>query len=162
MSEVDVPTKGGKKSIIVHLNVVPFIDMMTILVMFLLMTAVWTRTGRLTADQAVSPPNQQKKQDQKEPPKRLMILVTKNSVKVKFGDQIPKEIPVEGFVGVIKPLQSYLKSIKGQLSANQKVVVAPIDDLLYQKLIRVIDTLAGVGLNNVMVSDFESVAPQMM
>ena len=161
MSEVDVPTKGGKKSIIVHLNVVPFIDMMTILVMFLLMTAVWTRTGRLTADQAVSPPNQQKKEQQKEPPKRLMILVMKGSVKAKYGDMAPREFPVTGQIGPIKGLAEFIKSIKSQLSANQKVVVAPVDDLVYQGLIRVVDTLAGLGLNNVMVADAESVAPEM-
>ena len=161
MAEVDVPTKGGKKkNIIVHLNVVPFIDMMTILVMFLLMTAVWTKTGRITADQAVAQPQKQK--EQKEPPKRLMILITRNTIQAKFGNQPPVHFDKVDKKYDLTAFTKWLHSLKGQLKKNQKVIVAPVDNLMYAYLIHVMDACVGEGLNNIMVADADSVAPQMM
>jgi len=161
MAEVDVPTKGGKKkNIMVELNVVPFIDMMTILVMFLLMTAVWAKTGRITADQAVAPPNQQKK-EQKEPPKRLTILITKDNIQAKFGDQQTVHFERTGQTYNMKGFSKWLHSLKGELPKTQKVIIAPVDNLLYEYLVHVMDACVGQGLNNIMVADADSVAPNM-
>jgi len=161
MAEIDVPTKGGKKkNIMVHLNVVPFIDMMTILVMFLLMTAVWSKTGRITADQAVAQPKQQK--EQKEPPKRLTILITKNDIEAKFGAEPTVRFGRSGTSYDIKGFTKWLHSLKGQLPKTQKVILASDDDLMYAYLIHVMDACEGEGLTNIMVSDAASVASQLM
>jgi len=161
MAEIDVPTKGGKKkNIMVHLNVVPFIDMMTILVMFLLMTAVWSKTGRITADQAVAQPKQQK--EQKEPPKRLTILITKNAIEAKFGSEPTVQFAKAGQKYDIKGFTKWLHGIKGELPKTQKVIVAPKDDIMYAYLIHVMDACIGEGLSNIMVSDAASIASQMM
>lgn len=160
MAEVDVPTKGGKKkNIMVHLNVVPFIDMMTILVMFLLMTAVWSKTGRITADQAVAQPHKQK--EQKEPPKRLTILITKDTIQAKFGTESTVHFDRTGTSYDIKGFAKWLHGLKGSLPKTQKVIIAPVDNLLYAYLVHVMDACVGEGLNNIMVADADSVAPQM-
>jgi len=43
--------KGTKKSLNVELNLVPYIDLLTCMVAFLLITAVWTQLARLSASQ---------------------------------------------------------------------------------------------------------------
>ena len=43
--------KSGKKSLNAELNLVPYIDLLTCMVAFLLITAVWTQLARLNASQ---------------------------------------------------------------------------------------------------------------
>ena len=42
---------GGKKPLNADLNLVPYIDLLTCMVSFLLITAVWTQLARLRASQ---------------------------------------------------------------------------------------------------------------
>ena len=48
---VDTGGKGGKKSVNADLNLVPYIDLLTCMVAFLLITAVWSQLARLEAHQ---------------------------------------------------------------------------------------------------------------
>ena len=48
---VDTGGKGGKKSVNADLNLVPYIDLLTCMVSFLLITAVWSQLARLEVDQ---------------------------------------------------------------------------------------------------------------
>jgi biopolymer transport protein ExbD len=43
--------KSGKKSVNADLNLVPYIDLLTCMVAFLLITAVWSQLARLEAHQ---------------------------------------------------------------------------------------------------------------
>src|SRR6059058_5614089 len=66
-----VGTGDGKKSVNVELNIVPFIDLMSCLTAFLLVTAVWVNTAGLD-NQAAG-----KKRDDiasKDPPKVAVLL----------------------------------------------------------------------------------------
>src|SRR3954468_4211784 len=48
---VDTGGKGGKKSVNADLNLVPYIDLLTCMVSFLLITAVWSQLARLEGHQ---------------------------------------------------------------------------------------------------------------
>src|SRR5450432_441194 len=48
---VDSGDKGGKKSVNAELLLVPYIDLLTCMVAFLLITAVWTQIARLEVQQ---------------------------------------------------------------------------------------------------------------
>ena len=49
---------GGRVRNLNHdLNLVPFIDLLTVCITFLIMTAVWTQLSSLKVDQAISDPN---------------------------------------------------------------------------------------------------------
>ena len=43
-----IDTGGDKKSVNVHLNIVPFIDLMSCLTAFLLVTAVWSNLAQIS------------------------------------------------------------------------------------------------------------------
>lgn len=44
---------GGKKSLVAEVNVIPFIDLMSCLISFLLISAVWTQLARINVSQKV-------------------------------------------------------------------------------------------------------------
>src|SRR5688572_21278251 len=75
---------GGRKSVDLDLNLVPFIDMMSVLVAFLLITAVWTNFTRIDVKQrGVAPPSE------KQPPvevRAISVLVASEAVWVGAGD----------------------------------------------------------------------------
>jgi biopolymer transport protein ExbD len=63
---------GGKRSVNQELPLIPFIDFLLCLVMFLLVTAVWSQMARINADaQVPGPPNPDKEET---PPKKEKTL----------------------------------------------------------------------------------------
>lgn len=155
----EAPSKGGKKSLNVDLNLVPFIDLMTVCVTFLLLTAVWTQTNRINIDQSVAKPQ---KIEQKEPPKRLIVMVDKNGYTVKWADERPEPIPMSGGKYNKEALKAKLKELKEKVPKDQKVMVAPEDSVSYDDMIGAMDVCNQVGLDNIMVADAASVAGEMM
>ncbi len=150
-------TRGGKKSLNVDLNLVPMIDLMVVCVTFLLMTAVWTQTGRITVDQSVQKP--QPKQEQTEPPKRLTILVDAKGYTVKFADGQPVSIPKTKGEYDVEKLQEHLKEL--ELKQDQKIIVAPEDSIPYKDMIATMDNCMEVGLDNLVVADAQAAANEM-
>src|SRR5260370_38952898 len=55
--------KGGKKALDVEFNLVPFIDLLSCCISFLLITAVWTQIAGLQVASSGGPPDQQQKQE---------------------------------------------------------------------------------------------------
>src|SRR5436309_14146890 len=55
--------KGGKKALDAELNLVPFIDLLSCCISFLLITAVWTQIAGLQVASSGGPPEQQQKQE---------------------------------------------------------------------------------------------------
>ena len=74
MAGIDVGGGHGRRSVNQELPLVPFIDFLLCLVMFLLVTAVWSQMARLNADaQVPGPPNPDKDiEEQKKAPTSLM------------------------------------------------------------------------------------------
>ena len=66
-------SKGGKKPLDAQINLVPFIDLMAVMISFLIMTAVWTQIGRLQVSQSGGPSNDEQKEDTKTVPVTLLI-----------------------------------------------------------------------------------------
>jgi biopolymer transport protein ExbD len=162
MGGVSEPMPGGKgkKSLVVDLNLVPFIDLLTVCITFLLLTAVWTQTGRINIDQSVQKP--QKVEPQKEPPKRLTIMIDEKGYSLKWADEPVQTIPAGGGIYDTERLKEELKKLKERLPKDQRVIVAPKDTIPYKEMIAVMDTCMSLGLSNIMVADAASVAGEMM
>lgn len=65
---------GGRRSVNQELPLVPFIDFLLCLVMFLLVTAVWSQMARLNADaQVPGPPNPDKELEEQKKDKTLHL-----------------------------------------------------------------------------------------
>src|SRR4030088_214870 len=55
--------KGGKKALDAELNLVPFIDLLSCCISFLLITAVWTQIAGLQVSSSGGPPEPQTRQE---------------------------------------------------------------------------------------------------
>ena len=65
---------GGKRSVNQELPLIPFIDFLLCLVMFLLVTAVWSQMARINANASVpGPPNPDKELEEKPKDKTLHV-----------------------------------------------------------------------------------------
>jgi len=137
---MSVSIQGGKsrrKSLNADLNLVPYIDLLTCMVAFLLITAVWTQLARLQAQQKgqgqageETPPVQQDK---------IIVIVNQEGFNLVVGqDQTP--IPKRGQDYDFEKLAGELKKAKDTHPDKNDVQVASEDQIVFDTLIRTMDT----------------------
>jgi biopolymer transport protein TolR len=131
------PGKGGKKSLNVDLNLVPYIDLLTCMVAFLLITAVWTQLSRLQAQQ-----KGQGQAGEETPPElqtKIVVVVNQEGFSLVVGqEQTP--IPKHGTDYDFEKLAAELKKAKDTHPDKNDVQVASEDQIVFDTLIRTMDT----------------------
>ena len=143
--------KGGKKPLDAELNLVPFIDLLSCCIAFLLITAVWTQIAGLQVASSGGPPDQQKQEttiDVK------LLLTDKGYSLTMAGAQI--DIPKINQNGTPaydrKTLDEKLKTLKASLPDQSAITVQPEDAVAYSDLVETVDTCLGQQLRNVTVA----------
>jgi biopolymer transport protein ExbD len=133
----------GRKSVDIDMNLIPFIDMMSVLVAFLLLTAVWTnlaqiniKPGGVGHDTEQLPPQQ--------PPINLSVLVAQDGLWVGITTGQPRKIDklAEGqydFDALGEALQYYKKE-SGIFTDRDDIEIAAEDKTDYQSVITAMDT----------------------
>ena len=134
---VDTGNKGGKKPLNADLNLVPYIDLLTCMVAFLLITAVWTQLARLSAAQ-----KGQGQAGEETPPEmlvKIVVVVNQEGFNVVVGqDQTP--IPKRGTDYDFEKLGVELKKAKDAHPDKNDVTVSSEDQIVFDTLIRTMDT----------------------
>ena len=144
--------KGGKKSLDAEINLVPFIDLLSCCISFLLITAVWTQIAGLQISSSGGPPDPQKQEATID----LKLLLTDKGYSLTMaGAQI--EIPkISGKDGAQaydrKALDEKLKTLKASLPDQTAITVQPEDAVAYSDLVETVDTCLGEQLRNVTVA----------
>ena len=144
--------KGGKKALDAELNLVPFIDLLSCCISFLLITAVWTQIAGLQVASSGGPPDQQKQESTIDV---KLLLTDKGYSLTMAGAQI--DIPkVNGKDGTPsydrKTLDEKLKTLKASLPDQSAITVQPEDAVAYSDLVETVDTCMGQQLRNVTVA----------
>src|SRR3712207_6736420 len=125
--------KSGKKSVNADLNLVPYIDLLTCMVAFLLITAVWTQLARLQAQQ-----KGQGQAGEETPPEmqtKIVVVVNQEGFNLVVGqDQTP--IPKKGTDYDFETLSQALKKAKDAHPDKNDVQVASEDQIKFDDLIR--------------------------
>jgi biopolymer transport protein ExbD len=134
---------GGRKSLDVDINLVPFIDMMSVLVAFLLLTAVWTNLAQINikpggVGHSDEPPPTQ-------PPVNLSLLVAQDGVWVGVsgttGEQprhIDKIAEAYDWAAVDEALHHFKKD-SGFFTDRDDIEIAAEDKVDYQSIITAMD-----------------------
>jgi biopolymer transport protein TolR len=145
--------KGGKKETNVELNVVPFIDLMSCLTAFLLVTAVWTNLAQISIKPKGIGQNAEEKL-QEEPPANISVLLTKADV----------WIGVSGLSGDRRQIRNTnenefdwngVEEVLGQLKEDARFInridieLAAEDDISYDTIIIGMDTAIASGFRDV-------------
>ena len=150
---------NNSESAVVELNLVPFIDLMSVCIIFLLITAVWTQISMIQLGTSVYA----KKIDDTPPPLAqtphaevpFRIDVLSQGYKVILGSQVIL-IPLSqrGKYDHIE-LTNQLQAVKKVYPDKVDVVVTSEDRLLYKHLIMAMDLLLSAGFPQVSIAPGE-------
>lgn len=144
--------RGRAKS--VELNLVPFIDLMSVLITFLLITAVWTQVSMIQIGSSLYGKKSDTQPNPEPPP--LAEIVLKVDVKA-AGYQITLgktviSLPKQGEEFDEAGLVAQLKRAKELYPEKVDAVVAVEDALPYNQLIRAMDNLLVAGFSAISVA----------
>lgn len=144
-----------KKHLDFELNLIPFIDLLSVCICFLLMTAVWNQVGSMDTKQAVGgqPAGETEKK-----PTVWVNFADKGAVALEFKDaRVAKNIAnvkVEGVDG--KPnwekLESIIKQARTSEPALTTALIRPQAASIYEDLIDLMDRFKKEGVINLGVS----------
>lgn len=149
---------GGdrKKPLSAELNLVPYIDLLTCMVAFLLITAVWTQLARLEV--------QQKGQGQDQSPIevdswRVAVAVHEGGFNLIVGtDQKPIPLKADGAGGALDygRLQAELRSLKGLHPDKSDVQIISTDPIVFDILVKTMDAVMSAGFPAISLLDAAS------
>jgi biopolymer transport protein ExbD len=133
--------KGGKKSLDAALNLVPFIDLMAVTIVFLIMSAVWTQLGRLQVSQSGQSPDPDPTPPVSQP---IVMLVTERELKLQVGGAALDPIAItrnERGALITDSLGKKLRELKGQQPDQASITLNAEDTVKYDDLVRLIDAV---------------------
>ena len=148
---------GDDDNIAVELNLVPFIDLMSVCIIFLLITAVWTQVSMIQLGSSLY----SKKTTAEpigDPPPYANIPFRINVLETGFDILIGKErigIPLKGRKYNEKALLKEIKKIKAIYPEKNDAVVASRDRVKYENIIGAMDALLNGGFPEVVIATGE-------
>lgn len=146
---------GGKKAVDFQLNLIPFIDLLSVLISFLLMTSVWTQTARIEVRQSPNLPSDEPP-EQEEEKLNLTVIIKGTGYTVQKKNAVVKEIEKQGEDYDTETLQEVLKQVVAEHPSNNEVTVTSEDKVPYQELISVMDLCLDFELDAISVSGVDT------
>ena len=144
---------NNKKEIAVELNLVPFIDLMSVCIIFLLITAVWTQISMIQLGSSLYA-KKTEAESLKEAPPYAHIVFKVNVLESGFNVSVDRErfeIPLNNEKALLKKI----KEIKGIYPEKNDVVVASRDKVKYEYLIAAMDALLNGGFPEISIATGE-------
>lgn len=150
-------SSGGRKSVDVDMNLVPFIDMMSVLVAFLLLTATWVQLSQIN----IKPGGVGRDTEnlpKGDPPIMLSVLITQDSLWIGTTTENPRQIKnTEGtgaynFDALSEALQYYKKE-SGIFTDRDEIQIAAEDKVEYQTVISTMDIAVAKGFKGIQYLD---------
>jgi biopolymer transport protein ExbD len=146
-----VGTSKDGKSVDVELNVVPFIDLMSCLTAFLLVTAVWSEMARLDIK-----PKGLSREENKEiiekPPVKASLLVTESEIWVGLSVGDRQRIAKQGDKQDWDVLENYLKELHASPvwgTDKPDLEIAAEDKVDYQTIVTAMDVAVTAEFNDI-------------
>lgn len=154
MAQVD--DSSGGRSANTDLNLVPFIDLMSVLITFLLITAVWSQVSMIQLGSSIYGKKNPNDTKPVEPPPPHADIPLRLDVK-DFGFRLivgaeKFQIPKAGGQYDTESLMSHLKKVKSDYQEKQDAVITVDDEVAYEFLILGMDTLNQSGFPSISVS----------
>jgi biopolymer transport protein ExbD len=136
--------KPGRRSLSADLNLVPYIDLLTCMVAFLLITAVWAQLAQLKTSQR-SPGSGE---DETPPGPKIEVLVEPDTINVVIDNE-RQVLPDKNGQPDNDGLGALLKKAKGQFPDKDDVQIASTDAVLFERLTDVMDRTIAAGFPSV-------------
>ncbi len=148
-----IEEKGGGRSTNVDVNIVPFIDLMCVCIIFLLVTAVWTQVSMIQIGSSIY--SKRTDATPNEPPPRPEVAFRLDVVNSGYVINIGKKqlsIPKVNAVYDDKRLMGELKTIKQEYPDKKDAVITVMEELTYDDLIHGMDMLLQSGFQEISVA----------
>lgn len=151
MSEVQEAGNGRKKTF--EPNLVPFIDLMSVLITFLLITAVWTQVSMMQIGTSLY---SKKTQDQPPPPIPkdadvvLKIDIKASGYTIFLGKQVIN-LPLIAGEFDLEGLRAQMDRAKQMYPEKTDGAIAMADELPYENLIKGMDIMLNAGFSAISV-----------
>ena len=145
---------GGSRNVNVDVNIIPFIDLMSVIIIFLLITAVWTQVSMIQLGSSVYG----KAQDQSQPPPKeidppipVEVYVTANSYIITLDKKKYTIAKLEAGYDK-KLLFDQLKAFKLQYVDKKDAIVSVADEVIYNDMVETMDVMMQAGFPEIIVS----------
>jgi biopolymer transport protein TolR len=151
MAEVESGGHSRGRKINIDLNLVPFIDLMSVLITFLLISAVWVQINMIqmgTSFFAQRDPNEPPPTPPPHADVVLKIDVKPAGYVLTFGQQVVS-LPSAGGQFDDGGLSGLLLKAKQQYPEKKDAALAVADDLPYEKMIGAMDLILKAGFPNI-------------
>jgi len=146
-------SRKGRKEVNAELVLVPYIDLLTCMVAFLLITAVWTQMARLEVRQ-----KGQGEATGDTPETKLAVLVHQDGFSVMVNqDQHP--LPRKNGELDFAALSDELKRLKHSMPDKTDLQVLSADAIKFDSLIKTMDAAMASGFPDISLLDAASGAP---
>lgn len=154
MAHVDDSGSSGR-SANTELNLVPFIDLMSVLITFLLVTAVWSQISMIQIGSSIYGKKSENQETPPTPPPVADIPLRLDVKDFGFRLVVGKDqfrFPKSGEMYDIEGLIERLKQVKETYPEKMDAVITVDDELAYENLILGMDTLLRGGFPSISVS----------
>ena len=127
----------------VELNVMPFIDVFSLLCIFLLSSAVFLSVGTHRIQVPFLSNAPESANDKKDPLPKLVLSVStkKIDLDIKESDKVPRKEAFQMNTDGLQRLHKFLLPIKESFPSLEKATVFFTDDVIYEDIVRVLDVL---------------------
>ncbi|HMU41340.1 MAG TPA: biopolymer transporter ExbD [Pseudomonadota bacterium] len=143
--------KGGRKSLDAAINLVPFIDLLSCCISFLLITAVWVNLGQIEVKtpqrQSGDPSERNIDTDVK-----ITLTLSPSAVVIQRSTGEQTELPrIEGHIDE-RGLNQQLALLRTALPKQYDMTVLTHDSVNYLDLVRTMDLARGAQFSNIQVT----------
>jgi len=144
--------KGGKKPLDAAINLVPFIDLLSCCISFLLITAVWSQLARMDVTQKSKAPSGAVD----EPPKpdvSLTLYINKDGYvfSKSTGESTPIEMSGEEYN--YAKLADIMEKAKKDHPDKEDITIKANDQVIYNKVVKTMDVVISAKFPNISLSD---------
>ncbi len=135
------------RSLSAFVNLVPYIDLMTTIITFLMMTAIWTQMGSIDvqsqAAASAAPENELKV-------KPVLVMITAQGLMVGEEDAKPQTLlkTTNGEYD-LPALKNALLQLKSSHPERLELGLFAADGTKYQQIVQVMDVATGIGLSQI-------------
>jgi biopolymer transport protein TolR len=148
---------GSGRNVSVDVNIIPFIDLMSVIIIFLLITAVWTQVSMIQLGSSVYGKAQEPSEPPKEidPPIPVEVYVTANSYIITLDKKkytIAKITNGTEETYDKKSLFDQLKAFKLQFADKKDAMVTVADDVIYNDMVEAMDVMMQAGFPEIIVA----------
>src|SRR5256885_14082332 len=145
--------KSGKKPLDAQINLVPFIDLLSCCISFLLITAVWTQLARMDVTQKGQGAAGASDEKPPEQTVSLTLFIDKDGYTFAKSTGETTPIPLKGDDYDYAKLADTLKDAKSAYPDKNDIQVKSDDTVLYNKIIRTMDVVLSSKFPDIGLSD---------